>query len=97
MDLSRVILGPIVTEKSERLKNERTYTLRVHSQATKVEVKAALRKFFDSDVTNVRVSRVRPKSRRMGQNRLMVKRDSYKKVMVTLASKALDLAAFKVS
>lgn len=97
MELSRVILGPIVTEKAERLKaGGRTYTLRVALAATKIEVKKALKHFYDLDVTSVRVLRTRPKSRIIGQGRVMEKRHAVKKVMVTVASKSkpLDLAVF---
>ena len=98
MDLTRTIIGSIVTEKAERLKMQRTYTLKVAGGATKVDIKNALRKFFDVEVTSVRVQRVRAKKRPFGRGE-MTKRKPYKKVMVTLASgsKALDLAQFKTA
>ena len=98
MDLTRVIIGPVVTEKAERLKMNRTYTLKISHDATKVDVKNALRKFFDVEVASVRVHRTRAKTRMAGV-REIVKRKPAKKVMVTLApkSKALDIAQFKAS
>ena len=100
MDLSQVIIGQIVTEKSETLKAaSKTYTLKVAPKATKVDVKNALRKFYDVDVTSVRVMRTTPKSRRFGRGNTMETRARFKKALVTLApkSKALDLATFKAS
>lgn len=99
MDLSRVIIGPVVTEKAERLKatpGGKTYTLIVSNSATKVDVKSALKRFYDVEAVSVRVSRVQPKTRQLGVG-TMEKRHSMKKVMVTLSqdSKSLDLAAFK--
>ena len=96
MDLSRVILGPVVTEKSERMKLKRTYTLLVPNEATKIEVKNALQEFYDVEVASVRVMRTVAKSRPFGRGDLMVKRKSAKKVLVTLSkeSRALDLASF---
>ena len=97
MDLSRVILGSIVTEKAERLKAAgKTYTLHVAHAATKIEVKKALKEFYDIDAKSVRVMRTRGKQRILGQGKVMEKRHPIKKVMVTLASgsKPLDLAAF---
>ncbi|OGJ63534.1 50S ribosomal protein L23 [Candidatus Peribacteria bacterium RIFCSPHIGHO2_02_FULL_53_20] len=97
MDLSRVILGSIVTEKAERLKAERkTYSIKVAPAATKIEVKKALKEFYDIDVASVRVMRTRGKTRLLGQGKVMEKRHPIKKMMVTLASgsKALDLTAF---
>ena len=66
MDLSRVIVGPIVTEKSERLKagTHRTYTMHIASEATKVDVKNALKRHYELDVTSVRVIWVRARRAR---------------------------------
>lgn len=97
MDLSRVILGPVVTEKAERLKAERkTYTIRVAPAATKIEVQKALKEFYDIDIVRIRVIRTRGKMRILGQGKVMEKRHPTKKMMVTLTSgsKALDLTAF---
>ena len=97
MDLTAVILGPITTEKSERLKAARTYTVRVHPKATKVEVEAALKTYWDCEVSSVRVQRVRGKTRAFGRGNVLEKRHPYKKAIVTLHpdSKPLDLAAFR--
>ena len=98
MDLSRVILGQIVTEKAENLKTRKTYTLRVDPRATKIDVKKALKQFYDVDVSNVRVIRARPKTRAVHSLRSdMEKRHRMKKALVTLApkSKVLDITSFK--
>ena len=98
MDLSHTIIGQVVTEKAERLKGEKTYTLRVHPDATKVDIKNALRRFYDIDATAVRMMRTRPKTRKMpGRGGEMEKRHRTKKALVTLApkSKALDLTTLK--
>lgn len=98
MDLSRVIVGHIVTEKAERLKGvNRTYTIRVAPRATKVDVRNALSKYYDVDATSVRTLRNPSKTRTIGRGRTMIKRKPYKKVMVTLSekSKPLDIANFK--
>ncbi len=96
MDLTRVIIGSIVTEKAERLKSQKTYTLRVASDATKVDVRTALKKFYDIEVSSVRSLRTTSKSRTAGKT-VIVKRQPFKKVLVTLAegSKQLDITAFK--
>ncbi|MBU0458157.1 50S ribosomal protein L23 [Patescibacteria group bacterium] len=97
MDLSRVIIGQIVTEKAERLKGSRTYTLKVANQSTKIDVKAALKRYYDVDALDVRVMRVGSKSRDI-RSGVMEKRHPYKKMIVRLdaKSKPLDIAAFKV-
>lgn len=97
MDLSRVIIGPVVTEKAERLKLARTYVLQVALSATKVDVKNALRRFYGVDVTSVRVLRVRPKARVVGMGMEMEKRHRSKRMMVTLAkdSPSIDLVKLR--
>lgn len=98
MDLSRVIVGPVVTEKAERLKGvNRTYTIRVAPDATKVDVANALKKYYDVEATSVRVMRTPSKTRLVGRGKVMVKRKPTKKVMVTISqkSKPLDIANFK--
>jgi|TARA_B100001971_G_C18113452_1_gene495482 large subunit ribosomal protein L23 len=98
MDLTRVILGPIVTEKAEGQKvSAKTYSLRVSPRATKVDVRAALKRVYDVDAESVRMMRVGGKLRAIGRTRAMQKRHPYKKAIVKLTpkSKALDLTSFK--
>ena len=102
MDLTRVIIGPVVTEKAERLKagdTTHTHTLWVVPSATKIDIKNALRRYYGVDASSVRVLRTRSKVRLLGRGIEMEKRHAGKKVIVTLAkdSKALDLAAFQVT
>ena len=99
MDHTSLILGPVVTEKAERQKAQtpHVYALRVHPQATKVDIAHALERLFHVEIAKVRVMRVRSKSRNTGRGSLMEKRQEYKKAIVTLKekSKPLDLAALK--
>ena len=98
MDLSRVIVGQVVTEKAEAQKANRTYTIHVAPQATKVDIKAALKHYYDVDAVNVRVINTVPKYRTFGRGRSqMQKRARFKKALITLdaKSKALDIASFK--
>ena len=96
MDLTRVIHGPVLTEKAERMKTQHTYTLLIDQHATKIDVKNALRRFYNAEATSVRVMRVRPKQRLIGAGKMMTKRHPRKHAIVTLAkdSKPLDLAQF---
>ena len=99
MDLSHVIVGPIVTEKAERQKAGRVFTLRVAPKATKIDIKNALRRFYDVDVASVRTMRMASKVRQVGRGTYITKRKPFKKVLVTLTakSKALDIASFQSS
>lgn len=99
MELSRIILGPVVTEKAERMKTERCYTVKVRNEATKIDVKAALKKFYDVDVASIRVMRTPTKTRELGAGRTMTKRHPSKRMIVTLTEKSsnLDFSKFKIS
>lgn len=99
MELSLVIIGPIVTEKAERLKLAQTYVLRVRPEATKIDVKNALRRFYDVEVASVRVLRTAPKRRIVGQGTVMEKRHRQKRMIVRLTkkSKAIDLTTFRTA
>ena len=97
MNLTQVILGEVVTEKAERLKGQKIHTLRVHPQATKVDVGNALRRYYGVESLRVRIVKVRPKKRLIARGRFVQKRDASKRALVTLStkSKALDLSTFQ--
>lgn len=99
MELSSVIIGPVVTEKAERLKLEGTYVFKVDQSATKIDVKNALRRYYDVDVASVRVLRTRPKVRQLGQGSTLEKRHRSKRMIVRLSkkSKTLDLSTFRTA
>ncbi len=100
MNLAHVIIGPVVTEKAERLKaqeGKNVYTLWVAPTATKIDIKKALLRHYDVTAASVRVTKTQPKTRLLGAGVVMEKRHPGRKVMVTLAknSKALDLTSFR--
>lgn len=98
MNLEHIILGPIISEKAERFRtSNRTYTLRVAPGATKVDVRRALERFYDVEISSIRMMRVGRKVRAFGKGGLLEKRHRVKKALITLTpkSKVLDLAAFQ--
>lgn len=97
MDLSHIILGPLVTEKTERLKRKRTYGIRVAGGVTKIDIKRALHTLYDVEVQHVRALWVQRKWRSLSGGRRMEKRQRVRKALVTLTpkSKPLDLTSFK--
>ena len=99
MNLSRVIVGTLVTEKTERLKGQRSYTVQVSPEATKVDIARALITHFGVEPVSVRIILVRPKTRVVGAGKTITKRHRSKKAVVTLAkdSKPLDLTTFKTT
>ena len=82
-----VLRRPLITEKSNYQNSDlHQYVFEVAPDATKNMVKDAVETLFDVDVLRVNVINVPAKrTRRMRSRRVMVRRSSYKKAIVTLA------------
>ncbi len=82
-----VLRRPIVTEKSSYQSGDlNQYAFEVHKKATKAQIKEAVEALFDVSVMRVNVLNVPPKrTRRARSRRLLVRRSSMKKAIVTLA------------
>jgi large subunit ribosomal protein L23 len=89
----QVILGPIVTEKTSAFSDQSKYTFRVRKNATKVDIKNAVKTLYGVDVMKVAVIPI-VKKVRIGRGRAeLTKRKAGKKVIVTLKDKkTLDVA-----
>jgi large subunit ribosomal protein L23 len=83
-DLTRVIVRPVVTEKSTDMGESDKYVFEVASDANKNEVKQAVEKFFGVKVIDVHTMNMHGKPKRLG--RYMGRRKDWKKAIVTLQS-----------
>jgi large subunit ribosomal protein L23 len=83
-----VLRRPLVTEKSNYQNSDlHQYVFEVAGDATKSMVKDAVETLFDVNVLRVIVMHMPAKrTRRARSRRLMVRRSSYKKAIVTLAA-----------
>ncbi len=83
-DPYQVIIRPIITEKSMRLKEEQNkYTFEVHPKATKKDIKNAIEKLFGVKVEKVNTMNMKPKyKKRWGM--VIKKGKHWKKAIVTL-------------
>jgi large subunit ribosomal protein L23 len=66
MDATQVIIRPVVSEKSYVLATVGKYTFRVHPDAHKTQIRAAVEELFDVNVLEVRTSTVKSKPKRRG-------------------------------
>jgi large subunit ribosomal protein L23 len=66
MEHSQVLIRPVVSEKSYVLSAAGKYTLRVHPDAHKTEIRQAVEALFDVHVVAVRTSSVKSKPKRRG-------------------------------
>lgn len=96
MDLHHVIIEPITTEKSTMLSDKGIYVFRIRRNATKVDVKNAVKAIYDADVEKVSIIYIRPKSRYHRGRNLIVKRTPSKKAIIKIrGGKAIDITKFK--
>lgn len=88
-DLSSIILKPVITERSNALKEAtNVFVFEVHPSANKREIKLAVEKLFNVQVREVRTAIVRGKPKRtlMRGGRFEGKRPDRKRAMVKLAA-----------
>ncbi|TKB49557.1 50S ribosomal protein L23 [Ferrimonas aestuarii] len=85
--LLKVLLAPHISEKSTMAAElNNTIVFKVTTDATKAEVKAAVEKLFEVEVTGVRTVNVKGKTKRTGAR--FGRRSDWKKAYVTLAEGA---------
>jgi large subunit ribosomal protein L23 len=83
LDPRRVIIRPLMTEKSMRLKEQHnSVTFQVRPDATKVQIRHAVELIFNVKVADVRTASFEGKLKRMGRHQ--GRRVDWKKAMVTL-------------
>ena len=91
--LLKVILAPVVSEKSNMLAEKRNQMVfKVLKDATKTEIKAAVELLFNIQVASVTTTTTKGKTKRFG--RTIGRRSDVKKAYVSLAAgQELDLEA----
>ncbi|HOK17927.1 MAG TPA: 50S ribosomal protein L23 [Caldisericia bacterium] len=62
--IEKALIKPIVTEKSQKLINERKYVFLVHKNANKEIIKRAVEDMFNVKVEDVNIVKKYPKKRR---------------------------------
>lgn len=78
----KAILGPHVTEKATLLSAKNQYVFKIHVEADKALVKAAVEKDYNVKVASVRTVNMRGKERRSGA--VIGRRSDWKKAYVVL-------------
>ena len=78
----RVLVKPIISEKSYSLSPSGKYVFKVDPKANKISVRKAVEKLYGVNVVMVNIMNVRGKSRTFG--RIAGKTSAWKKAIVTL-------------
>ena len=85
---AQIVLSPVISEKSMDHTQRGKYTFRVHDDANKLQVKAAVEELFKVEVVDVNVlttkAKEKTRGRRRGRNRGWT--SPWKKAVVTLAA-----------
>ena len=81
MDARKILIRPVISEKSYALIAEGKYTFRVDDRAHKTQIAQAVHEVFGVQVAQVRTAKVRPKRRGLSKGRTR----AWKKAIVQLA------------
>jgi len=93
MNLSQVILKPILTEKTVKGTPHGKYSFIVNEDATKIDVKIALKTLYGANVVKVNILKGQPKTKLGRGRKLVTKRTETRKAIVTLKKgEKLDLS-----
>lgn len=84
MDATQVIIRPVVSEKSYVLATVGKYTFRVHPDAHKTQIRAAVEELFGVHVVTVKTSSVKSKPKRRGSTAGRTR--SWKKAIVQVGA-----------
>jgi large subunit ribosomal protein L23 len=84
MDADKIIIEPIVTEKTNAMRENHRYVFRVDSRANKLQIMQAVRVLFDVHPLGCNVINVKGKPKR--QRHTPGYTSSWKKAIITLAS-----------
>jgi large subunit ribosomal protein L23 len=80
--LLKILLAPIISEKSTRIGVDRQYVFKVIADATKIEIKQAVELLFKVKVTAVRICHTKSKTKKFGK--ISGRRKGWKKAYITL-------------
>ena len=88
--VSDIILKPLITEKTQVMKQDECYVFEVNPKSTKNEIKDAIQKFFDVKVKDIRTS-IKPGKKVLRGGRPVGKRSKQKKAFITLKEGKIEI------
>ena len=92
MELTKVIIGPVITEKSIKNTVANKYTFYVSKKAAKRQISRAVEELFKVNVLDIKVINIRGKKVRFGKKRIPGKQKDKRKAVVTIkAEQKIDI------
>jgi len=82
MDADKVIIEPLLTEKTNRLRETHKYAFRVDPRANKLEIRQAIEELFQVHPAKCTVINVKPKPKRVRYRKGYT--SGWKKAIITL-------------
>ena len=97
MEAQKIILEPIMTEKSYAGIPNKVYTFKVALDANKIEIKNAVEKLFEVQVARVNTSIIKGKTkvRNTKSGQVFGKTSDYKKAVVFLKPESKGIAFYE--
>ncbi len=83
MEFTDILIEPVITEKANALREENKYVFIVRPDASKIQIKEAVRKLFNVKVLSCTTINVAGKQKRLRGSKGMT--SSYKKAIVRVA------------
>jgi len=87
MDYSKILISPVVTEKSVAAQTAKKYSFMVKLDANKIEIAKAVESAYGVNVLDVNIVTIRKKVRKAGKGRTITKRRQGKRAIVTIQAK----------
>jgi large subunit ribosomal protein L23 len=84
MKILSIIKRPVITEKSLSATKDNTYTFEVAKEATKAQIRVALKHSFNVDAVSIRTSIKKPTTVSTGRKRMTSKSPTTKKAIITI-------------
>lgn len=91
MDISHIIIAPVITEKAYSAQEKAKYTFKVNKNATKAQVKKAFEFYYGIAPESINIINTQGKVRTVGRGREIQKRKSEKRAIISLPKgKSID-------
>lgn len=87
---SDLIIRPVVTEKSKCSQELNQYTFVVHQSANKIQIKGAIEKLFNVDVSRVNITK-KPYKNRVFKGKKGIKKGCKKAVILLKSNQQIEL------
>ena len=91
MRVNNIIVKPVITEKSSRLSKESVYAFEVHKDADKNQICEAMKKFFGVEVSSVRITTRKGKTKRVGRTMKTKEMPDKKIAYIKVSKGSIDL------